>query len=461
MAAAPQGGYDGRGDSCLIHYLQKRLPNELFFRMTEFMDDKSLLNFRFACRDLELALLPSIQRRFFTKRHICLNETSLRDLSAMSDQPKLASSISSISVGCIHTITLRDNQRDDSELFIDCGYDVDMLTHAFSNMPRLQDVNINYTPFFSRLNTSSDMAAALARDKPCKLLRKLLRALANSGRELQNLDLDHHGGTGGGFPLSDLHMSDSLFETLSGPLRSVTGLTLALDPAHDTTQDNYTATLVRFLGIPRALKRLRLNFDRDARSTNRILEILFRAVPPPMVHLTQLDLGKMTTTIDILVGFIRALAKTLTKLQFFRIGLRFNAGHDYPPDHDAPEPTGDPPHIEATLWKIVFQKLASMSELERLTKFYAGFLTERLRKDHVAFRHTSQDGDSEMRTTCEYVGVAAHKFLGKLCGEVVIPSPRRDILPWVLDMDTDEESEDDISEVEEEVDEMDDANDNI
>lgn len=443
--AASQAGANRQGNSCFLRYLETRFPLELFLHLTDFMEDTCLRNLRLACRNLENALLPIFQRRFFTKRHICLNERSLSRFSAISDEPRFGPQVSSISIGCVHSLS--DNQGDDNALFIDCGYDVNILAHALSNTPGLQGVTINYAPFFSRVNTSHNVAAALARDNPRKLLRKLLRALSEAGRELQSFDVEHHGGTGGGFPLSDLYLGDSLFESLSRPLRSVKRLGLALDPNPDHTRQakpNYIPDLVKFLKVPEKLERLRLNLDRDAlHPASAILQRLTREAPSSFSHLTQLDLGKMTTTVATLTGFIDPVAKTLTKLQFFRIGLRFDFNDDYPPDLRDLKRPDDAPYVEAALWKMVFQKMAAMPELERLTKFYAGYLTERLRKDHVSFRLDSPGGGFEKGgPQCSHDGDDARAFLEELSDAAVI---RVETRPMVAMADGTEEDDDDDS----------------
>ncbi|KAL2112964.1 hypothetical protein VUR80DRAFT_5868 [Thermomyces stellatus] len=407
-------GDDGPGDSSLIRYLETRFPLELFLHLTGFMDDSSIQNLRLVSRGLERALLPTFQRRFFAKRHICQNEHSLRRAAAISDHPRFGAHISSVSVGCIHGPS--DIENADNAVFIDCGYDVEFLTHAFTNMSGLQDITIHRRPI------------PLARDNPRKLLRQLLHALSKAGRELQSFDMEiEGGGTGGGFSLSDLHLSDSLFEHLSRPLRSLRRLSLAIDPRPwpgRQDEPNIEPQLMRFLEIPRELEHLRLNLDRDAPlSTATILKSLTLEAPSSLLHLTRLDLGKMTTTVDTLVELVRVAAKPLVRLQFYRIGLKFSPNQDYPPDY-FPEPTGDPPHLEAALWQMVFRELATMPELERLTQFSANYLTERLRKDHVAFRQELPGEKFEMRPGCEYTGVEARGFIKGLCENAVIRSPR-------------------------------------
>ncbi|MBE3047171.1 hypothetical protein IMZ48_32535 [Candidatus Bathyarchaeota archaeon] len=437
---------NGQGDSCLIRYLETRFPLELFLHLTDFMEDHSLQNLRLACRGMERALLPTFQKRFFAKRHVCLNMKSLRRFSDLCDNTKFGPQVSSISIGCVHSLS--DSQDDDNALFIDCGYDVNLLTHALGNTPGLQAVTINFNPFFSRVNTSRNVSAALASDNPRKLLRKLLRALSEAGRELQSFDMEHHGGTGGGFLLSDLYLGDALAEDLSSPMRSVKRLSLALDPHQDPARQakpTYIPQLAKFLGIPRVLEHLRLNLDRDALGpTTTILETLACEAPSPFLHLTQLDLGKMTTTVTAFVGFVQSVAKTLTRLQLFRIGLMFALDQGYPHDHPNPIQPDPTPHKEAALWRIVFRKMAAMPELEGLTRFYAGYLTEGWQKNHVSFRRSPPGAKMVDAPECEHTGAGAPAFLGgELSGNaILIVKPHN--LPGPEDLtDEDDEGEDD------------------
>lgn len=423
---APSGS-DGQGGSNLIRYLETRFPMELFFHLTEFMDDTSIRNMRLASRGLERALLSTFQKRFFARRHICLTERSLRRVAAISDQPRLGSHVSSVSVGCIHSSS--DIEKGNDAVFIECSFDVEYLTHAFTRMPGLRDVTIHYRPLSSWANTNHISVVALAKESPRKLLRKLLRSLSEAGRELQSFDMEiEPGGTGGGFFLLDLHISDSLFDLLSRPLRSLRRLSLALDPRPAAARydgPNDEPQLIKFLEIPRALEHLRLNLDRDApRSTLTILESLTLETPSSLLHLTRLDLGKITTTVDTLVEFVRAVGKPLTRLQFYRIGILFGSYQDYPPDHHISDPTGDPPHVAAVLWKMVFHKMAAMPELEKLSQFSANFLTERPRKDHVSFRQALPGGKFGMRAGCEYTGIGARGFIQEFGENAVVCSPR-------------------------------------
>lgn len=438
-------GNDGQGGSSLIRYLETKFPLELFFHLTDFMDDSSILNLRLASRGLERALLPTFQKRFFARRHICLTERSLRRVAAISDQPKLAGHVSSVSVGCIHSSS--DIEQGDDAVFIECSFDVEYLTHAFAKMPGLRDVTIHYRPFPPRLNASRNVAFAVARESPRKLLRKLLRSLSEAGRELESFDMEiEGGGTGGGFYLLDLHFSDSLFEFLSRPLRSLKRLSLALDPRPGAAMrdgPNDAPQLKKLLEIPRALEHLRLNLDRDSpQSTFTILESLTLETPSSLLHLTRLDLGKITTTVDTLVEFVRAVAKSLNRLQLYRIGLRFRPHQDYPPDHLIPDPTGDPPHVQAGLWKMVFQRMAAMPELEKLNRFSASCLTERVRKDHVAFRQALPGGEFELRPGCEYTGTGARGFIQELRENVVVRSPRPSLPPPWVDAGDDDDDDD-------------------
>ncbi|SPO00747.1 uncharacterized protein DNG_03495 [Cephalotrichum gorgonifer] len=403
-------GQDQQGSSCLIRYLKTKFPLELFLRLTEFTEAGALLNMRLACRELECALLPTFRQRFFAKRHLYLTERSLRRLAAVSDEPRLAGGIVTVSIG------LSDSASEDDELMIDSGYDVELLVHGFSNLPNLQNVTVSY----GQARTFPHFADILTRDNPRRLLRKLLHSLSRAGCELRAFDMDRHGGTGGGFCLSDLHISDSLLEPFSRPLRPVKNLTLALDP--NRGEPPY---LMKFLAIPRELDHLRLNLDRDSNQSSPLLDTLAESPPLSLSHLTQLDLGKMTVSTKSLVNFIAAVAKTLTRLSFFRIGLI----QVYPPAAPStpdPVPTGgDSAFVPALLWQFVLKEMAAIPELENLTRFSADCLTERAAKKHVSFLQASAGGDSARSPQVKYTGDYARRFLEDLARDVVVPKVNR------------------------------------
>lgn len=435
----PQATAHAQGDSSLICYLRTKFPLELFLRLTDLMEDSALLNLRLACRELEGALLPTFLSRFFTKRRIDLSEPSLRRLVAISDEPRLASHISDLSIG---NISNRYQEREDDLLILDSGYDMELLIHAFSNMPNLRDVAINLEPLhLPRMANASDIASsAIKRDRWRRLLRKVLRVLSITGRELRTLDVQHHGGSGGGLFIPDLYFSDSLREAFSRPLRSLKSLTLALDPSSQWARVNDQSTLVSFLSIPLELEHLRLNLDRNASisTTPELLEVISLAAPdlPLTQHLTKLDLGKMTITPDSLVSVVHAFAKTLTKLRLFRIGLcrlTFDT-------QDQQEAEGDPPRVPALLWKGVFKHLAAVP-LKKLTGFYAGFLTEGPSREHVAFLQTSP-GPVARLPTAEYTGTDARRFLVDLSENSAI-FLRQGRVEAVSEDEGDEDGEDD------------------
>ena len=434
---------DAQGDSPLICYLKTKLPLELFLRLTDFMEDSALLNLRLSCRELEDALLPIFRKRFFTKRHVYLGGASLHRLVAISNEPRLAGHVSAVSIGYSSS---RDQEGEDNLLILDSGYDVELLTHAFSNMPNLKDVTIKLNPLF--LTPGPHAGADLLRDGWRKLLRKALRALSLAGRELRALDMHHRGGSGGGSFISDLYISDSVRDAFARPLLSLKSLTLALDPRPQQYRPNDLSALLSFLTIPRDLEHLRINFDRNAVvAASAVLKSLTQATPTlPLSHLSQLDLGKMTVTAESLVDCVRSFAGTLTRLQFFRIGLIHGVSQDYPPGEHPQEPQGDPPRVQALLWKRVFKELAAMPELEKLTGFYAGFLTERVRKEQVAFLQTSPKAVATLPST-EYTGVDARRFLEELAENVVV-FPKQTRIEVILsdgesNSEGDEDDEDD------------------
>lgn len=436
----PQVVAHTQGDSSLICYLKTKFPLELFLRLTDLMDDSALLNLRLACRELEGALFPTFLNRFFTKRRINLSEPSLRRLVAISDEPRLASHISDLTIG---NISNRYEEREDDLLILDSGYDVDLLIHAFSNMPNLKDVAIilDLLPLPRMANNASGIAStAIKRDLWRRTLRKVLRVLSISGRELRTLDVQHHGGSGGGLFIPDLYFSDSLREAFSRPLLHLKSLTLALDPTSQWTRVNDKSFLVSFLTIPQELEHLRLNFDRNASvtTTSEVLELLSLAAPdlPLTQHLTKLDLGKMTVVPDSLVSFVHAFAKTLTKVGLFRIGLC----HMTFSTQDQQEPEGNPPRVQALLWKGVFKHLAAVP-FKKLTGFYAGFLTEGASREHVAFLQASLRPAVTL-PAAEYTGSDARQFLEDLSENAVI-FPKQGRIGAVSDDENDEGDEDD------------------
>lgn len=441
-APAPsQVGDDAQGDFSLIRYLKTKFPLELFLRLTDFMEDSTLLNLRLACRELEDALLPTFRKRFFTKRHVYLGETSLRRLVAISDEPRLASHISAVSLGYSSG---RNQEAEDDLMIMDSGYDVELLTHAFSNMPNLKDATVKLDPVLSNTDVAIHHdGTENFHDRWRKMFRKLLRALSLAGRELHTLNMQHQGGgPGGGSYMADLYVSDCLRNVFARPLLSLKSLALALEIRPQRFKPNDLPALLAFLAIPQELEHLRLNFDRNAHgAAPEALRSLTEAIPTlPFSHLAQLDLGKITVTPESLVNCVRAFAGTLTKLQFFRIGLFHGTT---PPSESPQEPEGDPPRVQALLWKRVFKKLAAMPELGRLTRFSAGFLTERLRRDHVAFLQTSQGAVATLPTT-EYSGVDTQRFLEELADNVVALQKQRrlEVVPSEGESDSEDDEDD-------------------
>jgi hypothetical protein len=394
------------------------VPLELLIMVSSHLSTRDLGSLRRTCKTIEKALFDSFAKEFFTKKQFMFTQPSLQALVDISKHPQLSKQLSHVIFGTEQykkwvqpmngaprntTAKARYLQGYCDQLtLMNTGFDRELLTEAFLNLPNLQTMGIRDSNTRRRPREPNTMWSSYglttvfeethdtltpgASHFTSHIFATILYALgkARSTPPVFEVILRSQG-----LPEYALNVSAFLSPVLSPVLQGLKGLLLDLDMTGRV--DGFC--LGAFLTQTPNLTHLRLNFQQHL----DCLKVIhwFADLPPsppnsPMgsgptpiswdtlapvsfPYLRRLDFGKMRIESALLLKVLAKLVPTLKELSLFRVTL------DAPPNIIFSRPYDESQNLWAGL-------LASLTRIPALSLECAviGFVSQR---DHrVSYR---------------------------------------------------------------------------
>ncbi|KAI0387768.1 hypothetical protein F5Y04DRAFT_240928 [Hypomontagnella monticulosa] len=438
-----------------------RVPLEVLLLISSYLTTQEYGVLRRVCRQLELSLFKEFSSEFFTKRSFMLTEHSLSTLVDIS-KSRLSTSVAYLTIslkhpspsyhGPIGTTVPTDSEAGirsnylrqeimDHQALINSGYDLELLTEAFQNLPSLQTVSLRdfdstgrnrdgsgvwrpygaptisiktgYNVEAPRYARGIDIGFSQGANYVSRTFLTVLRALGNTKGpntppRLEAILRKCH------LPEVAFYIPPRLEPVILPVLKDLTTIFLELGPSSLTgrivTNMEYCSgfQLTAFLSRTTSLEHLRLNFrdcvedesnslfkwltqSPESRVDSQvdipegtIMVSVFPQIPaaPSLPRLEQLDIGMATIELRTLVNLVKRFRSSLRRISLHKVTL-----------HD---PTAKSCRIN--IWAKLINQLCK-SNLQ-LSAINFSFLKQVNRRHvyHVSFLEDHQNPDNRSLT---------------------------------------------------------------